>query len=155
LSHTFDLDVATVTVPAPEGAEFADLDGLPEGERHLTWTAGPGAFFMVSAGSGPGYTPAGVSGEVDSDAPAPLAGPGARRITSVETKHTPRRLEAAPEGARSVPEETVRQRSDVLFVPGSPTNLRIGYRVPENASEPLRALLARMLDGVEVRRRDA
>ena len=88
---------------------------------------------MVSAGAGPGYTPAGVDGDVDSDAPAPLAGPGARRIAYVETKHTPRRLETAPEGARSVPEETVRQRSDLLFVPGDPANLRIGYRVPEDA----------------------
>jgi hypothetical protein len=155
LSHTFDLGDATVTVPAPEGAEFVDLEGLPDGERHLTWTAGPGAFFMVSAGAGRGYTPAGVSGDVDSDAPAPLAGPGARRIAYVETKHTPRRLEAALEGARSAPEETVRQRSDLLFVPGGHANLRIGYRVPEDAPEALRAALAGMLDSVEVRRRDA
>jgi hypothetical protein len=152
LSHTFDLDVATVTVPAPEDAEFNDLEGLRDGERHLTWSAGPGAFFMVSAGTGPGYLPAGVEGDVDSDAPAPLAGPGARRIASRETKHRPRPIEA---GGRRVPEQTLRQLSDLLFVPGDPVNLRIGYRVPEDAPEELRALLARMLDGVEVRRRDA
>ena len=46
----FELDDATVTVPAPAGAEFHDLEGLPEGKRHLTWTAGQDAFFMVSAG---------------------------------------------------------------------------------------------------------
>jgi hypothetical protein len=155
LSHTFELDEATVTVPAPDGAEFVDLEGLPEGERHLTWTVAPGAFFMVSAGAGPGYTPSGVRGDIDSDAPAPFAGPGARRIASVQTKHTPRRLEAAPEGPRSVPEESIRQRSDLLFVPGVHGNLRIGYRVPEDAPQALRAQLAGMLDNVEVRRRDA
>ena len=42
--------------------------------------------------------------------------------------------------------------SDLLFVPGEREQLRIGYRVPEDAPEELRALLARMLDGVEVRR---
>jgi hypothetical protein len=123
LSHTFDLDVTTVTVPAPEDAEFNDLEGLRDGERHLTWTAGPAAFFMVSAGTGPGYLPAGVEGDVDSDAPAPLAGPGARRIASRESKHRPRRIE---EGGRRVPAQTLRQVSDLLFVPGDPVNLRIG-----------------------------
>jgi len=48
----FDFDEATVTLPVPDGAEFGELDGLPEGERHLTWTAAPGAFFMISAGAG-------------------------------------------------------------------------------------------------------
>jgi hypothetical protein len=141
-----------VTVPAPEGAEFDDLDGLRDGEHHLTWTAGPDAFFMVSAGTGPGYTPEGVKGDVDSDAPAPLAGPGARRIASRETKHLPERIET---GGRRHLERRFELLSDVLFVPGEHLNLRIGYRVPEDASQPLRALLARMLDGVEVRRRDA
>jgi hypothetical protein len=152
LSQTFELDEATVTVPAPEGAEFNDLDGLREGERHLTWTAGPDAFFMVSAGTGPGYTPDGVKGDVDSDAPAPLVGPGARRIASRETKHQPQRIEA---GGRRVLERRIELLSDVIFVPGEHLNLRIGYRVPEDAPEALRALLARMLDGVGVRRSDA
>ena len=147
--QVFEFDDATVTVPSPEGAEFSDLDGLPAGDRHLTWTAGPGAFFMVSAGAGAGYTPAGVSGEVDSDAPAPLAGPGARRIAYRETRRLPRRIEA---GAGSVPETVERQLSDLLFVPGERASLRIGYRVPVDAPQELRALLARMLDGVEVSR---
>ncbi len=152
MSQTFELDEATVTVPAPEGAEFNDLDGLRDGERHLTWTAGPDAFFMVSAGTGPGYTPEGVKGDVDSDAPVPLVGAGARRIASRETKHQPERVET---GGRRLLERRFELLSDVLFVPGEQLNLRIGYRVPEEAPEALRALLARMLDGVEVRRRDA
>src|SRR5215207_5152142 len=69
-THTFELGESTVTVKAPEGAEFADLEGLPEGQRHLTWTAGPGAFFMVSASDG-----FEVPDTLDSDEPAPLAGP--------------------------------------------------------------------------------
>ncbi len=43
---------------------------------------------MISAGTGPGYTPERVEGEVDSDAPAPLAGPGARRIVSRQSTTT-------------------------------------------------------------------
>jgi len=154
--QVFEFDDATVTVPSPEGAQFSDLDGLPAGDRHLTWTAAPGAFFMVSAGPGAGYTPEGMlNGEdlsVDSDAAAPLAGPDARRVAFRETKHRSRRLEP---GHRVVPERTVRQLSDLLFVPGEHQHLRVGYRVEEDAPEELRTLLARMLDGVEVRRRDA
>ena len=145
--QAFELDEATVTVPTPEGAAFNDLDGLPAGLRHLTWTAGPDAFFMVSAGAG--YSPESVGGELDSDAPAPLVGPGARRIAYRETKQRPRRIEA---GAGHVPETTVLLLSDLLFVPGERANLRIGYRVPVDAPEELRALLARMLDGVRVDR---
>ena len=143
--QAFELDDATVTVPVPDGAEFTDLDGLPPGTRHLTWTAGPDAFFMLSAGQG--YSPDGV--ELDSDAPAPLAGPGARRVTYRETRTRPRRVEA---GAGHVPETAVDQLSDLLYVPGERANLRIGYRVPVDAPEELRALLARMLDGVKVDR---
>lgn len=159
--QTFELDEATVTVPAPDGAEFSDLEGLEAPARHLTWTAAPGAFFMVSAGTGGGYTADGMlaqGGEdltVESDEPAPLAGPGARRMAFRVTQRRPRALVAAPEGPRSVPERVVRQLSDLLFVPGEHQNLRIGYRIEEDAPEDLRALLARMLDGVEVRRRDA
>jgi hypothetical protein len=155
LTQTFELEEATVVVPAPDGAEFGDLDGLPEGERHLTWTAAPGAFFMVSAGPGAAYAPASVPAEVDSDEPAPLAAPGARRIAYRAIRRRPRRLVAAPEGQRGVPEETVEELSDLLFVPGEREHLRIGYRVAEDAPEELRGQLARMLDGVEVRRRDA
>ena len=51
-----------------------------------------------------------------------------------------------------MPERDVHELSDLLLVPGEREQLRIGYRVPEDAPEELRALLARMLDGVEVRR---
>jgi hypothetical protein len=146
LTHTFELGESTVTVDAPDGAEFADLEGLSAG-RHLTWTAGPDAFFMVSASDG-----FDMPEQPDSDDPAPLAGPGARRIVTRATRHRPRRVVAAPEGRRSVPEETVHELSDLLYVPGEREQLRIGYRVPEDAPDALRALLARMLDSVEVRR---
>jgi hypothetical protein len=147
LTHEFELAESTVTVKAPEGAEFSDLDGLSEGQRHLTWTAGPDAFFMVSA-AGTFELPE----SLDSDAPAPLAGPGAHRVVYRTTRHQPRGLVAAPEGARSVPERTIHELSDLLLVPGESEQLRIGYRVPEDAPEELRALLARMLDSVEVHR---
>jgi hypothetical protein len=147
LTHTFELGESTVTVEAPEGAEFADLDGLGEGRRHLTWTAGPDAFFMISAAEEFELPEA-----LDSDHPAPLAGPGAHRVVYRTTRHRPRGLVAAPEGARSVPERTVHELSDLLFVPGEREQLRIGYRVPEDAPEELRSLLARMLDSVEIRR---
>ena len=51
-----------------------------------------------------------------------------------------------------MPEETVHELSDLLYVPGDREQLRIGYRVPEDAPDELRALLARMLDSVEIRR---
>jgi hypothetical protein len=54
-----------------------------------------------------------------------------------------------------VPEREFRQLNDLLFVPLDGHHLRIGYRVEEDAPEELRALLARMLDRVQVRRRDA
>jgi hypothetical protein len=142
LTHTFELGESTVTVDAPDGAEFADLEGLSAG-RHLTWTAGPDAFFMVSAANG-----FDVPSELESDQPAPLAGPGARRVVYRDTKRRPRRTE----DDRVLPEREIRQLSDLLFVPGEHEQLRIGYRVAEDAPEELRALLARMLDGVEVHR---
>ena len=101
---------------------------------------------MVSAG--PGYGPGDV--ELDSDAPAPLAGPGARRVSLPRDQAAP-----APDRGRraaTCPETTLHQLSDLLFVPGEHANLRIGYRVPVDAPEELRALLARMLDGVKVTR---
>jgi hypothetical protein len=150
MTHTFELEESTVTVEAPDGAEFADLEGLPEGQRHLTWTAGEQAFFMVSASDG-----FAVPEALDSDEPAPLAGPGARRVVYRAVRRRPRRLVAAPEGARSVPEESVLELSDLLLVPGDHEHLRIGYRVPADAPEELRARLAAMLDSVEVRHRDA
>jgi hypothetical protein len=144
-SETFDFDEATVTLPVPDGAEFSELDGLPDGERHLTWTAAPGAFFMISAGADDAYA------NPDEGAPAPLAGPGARRVVSRTTERRPRTLEEAPEGLRSLPERATEQLSDLLFVPGTVQHLRIGYQVDEGAPEAVRAQLARMLDRVEVR----
>ena len=147
----FDFNEATVTLPVPDGAEFGELDGLPEGERHLTWTAAPGAFFMISAGADEAYTAAGEDARVVSDAPAPLAGPGARRVVLRSAERRPRTLAEAPEGLRSLPESATGQLSDLLFVPGAAQHLRIGYRVDEDAPEAVRAQLARMLDRVEVR----
>ena len=158
--ETFDLGAARVTLPVPGGAAFAELEGLDPGARHLTWSPTPDAHFMLSAGSSPGHTPDGLlAGEaergtdlhVESDAAAPLAGPGARRVAYRVTHHRPEELVAAPDGATvRTPARDVRQLSDLLFVPGDPLSLRIGYRVDEDAPEALRAQLARMLDRVEV-----
>src|ERR1700742_1614623 len=63
-TETFDFDEATVTLPVPDGAEFGELDGLPDGERHLTWTAAPGAFFMISAGADVAHATAGEGARV-------------------------------------------------------------------------------------------
>ena len=157
--QTFELGEATVSLPAPADAEFAEPEGLNEGTRHLTWPAASGAFFMVSGGTSAGHTPEGMLRgedlEVESDEPAPLAGPGARRIAFRVTKRRPRELEATPDGEQTVPAREVRQLSDLLFVPGERQHLRIGYRVEEGAPEEVRALLARMLDRVAVRRHDA
>jgi hypothetical protein len=147
----FDFDEATVELAVPDGAEFAELDGLPDGERHLTWTAAPGAFFMISAGADEAYTAVGEGARVDSDAPAPLVGAGARRVVSRSTERRPRTLAEAPEGLRSLPERETGQLSDLLFVPGTVQHLRIGYQVDEDVPEAVRAQLARMLDRVEVR----
>src|SRR4051812_14101768 len=141
-TETFDFDEATVTLPVPDGAEFAELDGLPDGERHVTWTAAPGAFFMISAGADVAYTTAREGARVVSDAPAPLAGSGARRVVLRSTERRPRSLAEAPEGLRSLPERATEQLSDLLFVPGVVQHLRIGYRVDEGAPEAVRAQLA-------------
>jgi hypothetical protein len=158
--ETFDLGTARVTLPVPDGAAFTDLEGLEPGARHLTWEPRPGGHFMLSAGTSPGHTPDGLlAGEaergsglqVESDAPAPLAGPGARRVVYRVTHHRPEEVVAAADGTLvRVPERDVRRLSDLLFVPGEAAWLRIGYRVDEDAPEALRARLARMLDRVEV-----
>jgi hypothetical protein len=152
-TEMFDFDEATVTLPVPDGAEFGELDGLPDGERHLTWTPAPGAFFMISAGAEDAFATAGEGARIVSDAPAPLAGAGARRVVFRSTERRPRRLAEAAEGLRSLPERATEQLSDLLFVPGAAQHLRIGYRVDEGAPEAVRAQLARMLDRVEVRPR--
>jgi hypothetical protein len=158
--QTIRFEEATITIPMPAGAEFSDLEGLEEGERHLTWAPGPEGFFMISAGTGVGHTADGLlAGEgqrgralrVESDQPAPLAGEGARRVAFRVTHDRPRELHEGPDGLlTTVPEREVRQLSDLLFIPGDGQHLRIGYRVDEGAPEELRALLARMLDRVEV-----
>jgi hypothetical protein len=164
-SQTFELDEASVTLPVPADAEFSELEGLQEGARHLTWAPGPGGFFMVSAGTSSGHTADGMlSGEaqrgsglrVESDEPAPLAGEGARRVAFRVTHHRPPEVLETPDGGSvRAPERDVRQLSDLLFVPGEHQHLRIGYRVDEDAPDELRALLARVLDRVEVRRHNA
>ncbi|MGH2997562.1 MAG: hypothetical protein ACRDM9_14695 [Gaiellaceae bacterium] len=58
--QTFELEEATVSLPAPGDAEFGEQEGLGEGTRHLTWAPGPEGFFMVSAGAGSGYTADGL-----------------------------------------------------------------------------------------------
>jgi hypothetical protein len=88
---------------------------------------------------------------VDSDEPPPFPAPGASLVVTPATRNPPRPVVAAPEGPRSVPEETVHELSDLLYVPGEREQLRIGYRVPEDAPDELRALLARLLDSVEIR----
>jgi hypothetical protein len=148
-------------VPVPADAHFEDLEGLAPGTRHLTWAPAPGGFFMISAGTSPGHTPDGLlAGEaqrgsglrVESDKPARLAGDGARRLAFRVTHRRPRELQETPGGGRvTAPEREVRELGDLLFVPGESQQLRIGYRVDEDAPEELRALLARTLDRVEVR----
>ena len=147
MTHTFELGESTVTVEAPEGAEFADLEGL-------------------SAGPPP---------HLDGRARRVLHGLGGERLRRCPTRSTPtsrRRwpgpVRAASSTARpstgragssprprapaACPSATIHELSDLLLVPGEREQLRIGYRVPEDAPEELRALLARMLDSVEVHR---
>src|SRR5687768_7901097 len=82
-----DVGAARVRLVVPEDAEFFHLDGLEDGDRYLTWTV-EGGFFAVAAG-GAGDTPDALmdaerarsaSFELLSDAPAELAGAGARRV---------------------------------------------------------------------------
>ena len=163
--QTFDFDEASVTLPVPAAAAFTELEGLDAGARHLTWAPAPEGYFMVSAGTSPGHTADGLlSGEaqresglrVTSDAPAPLAGAGARRVAYSVLRRRPRELREAPGGGRvTAPEREVRELSDLLFVPGGQQHVRIGYRVEEDAPPAVRAQLAHMLDRAEVVRRDA
>ena len=140
--ETFDLGAARVTLPVPDGAEFTDLEGLGPGARHLTWEPGPGGHFMLSAGTSPGHTPDGLlAGEaqrgnglqVDSDAPAPVAGRGARRVVYRVTHHRAEEVVASDDGTLvRVPEHDVRQLSDLLFVPCEAIWLRMAapWRTP-------------------------
>jgi hypothetical protein len=163
--RTFAFDEASVTLPLPADAAFAELEGLEDGARHLTWAPAPEGYFMVSAGTSPGHTADGLLGgeaqreaglRVTSDAPAPLAGPGARRVAYSVLRRRPRELREAPGGARvTVSEREIRELSDLLFVPGARQHLRIGYRVDEDAPAAVRAQLAHMLDRAEVVRADA
>ena len=88
---------------------------------------------------------------VESDEPAPFAAPGARRVVS--RGRAPARVAwSPPRKARAACPRRRARASDLLYVPGEREQLRIGYRVPEDAPDELRALLARMLDSVEIRR---
>ncbi len=152
--HTFQLGGTEVRVLAPEGAEFSEQDGLPEGTRNITWSPRDAGFFGVAAGSSPGFTADGLVARadvrVDSDAPAALAGVAGRRVAFRTVRRLPRRREA---GGVSAPERTWTELGDLLFVEGDGAHVRVGYRVDEDDGE-LRGLFARMLDRVEVTRRD-
>ena len=140
--QAFELDDATVTVPAPEGAEFHDLEGLAEGTRHLTWTAGPDAFFMVSAG--PGYGAGRRRAGLRRPRSARRAGRAARQLPRDKTARAGSRPASAPSRRRRCTSSATccscrcgREPADRL-------------PRPRRRARELRALLARMLDGVKV-----
>lgn len=151
--HTFELGGTEVRVPAPEGAEFERHDGV------ATWSPDRAAgFFSVGSGATPGFTADGLLAgarergeEVSVESDERTAHPG-RRVAYRVARSLPRRLEAGPDGrAVSVPERAWTEVSDLLFVNGG---VRVGYRVDERATA-VRETFARMLDAVEVVRRDA
>jgi hypothetical protein len=155
-AQTFVFEGITVTLVLPEGAAFVELEGLDPPARHLTWAPAPGGFFLLSAGTSPGHTPEGLlageeAPEVLADDPAPSAGPGARRLTYRVVRHRPRELREAPGGGTTaVPERTVSELSDLLFVPGPHLHLRLGYRVEADAAAELQAQLREVLDRAQV-----
>ena len=147
--QTFEFAEASVTLPVPAGAAFAELEGLDAGARHLTWAPAPEGYFMLSAGASPGHTADGLlSGEAErerglrvaSDEPAPGRGP---RCAARRVQRDAAPAAGAPRGGRTAaaspsPERDVRQLSDLLFVPGERQHLRVGYRVDEDAPGAVR-----------------
>lgn len=163
-SETVTLEIAglEVSVPAPVGAEFTELAGLPAPERNASWSPGPGwGAFMVSTGGGPGHTADGFvaserehSDAVEVQRDEIVAGPTgpARRIALRSSRHEERAWVEGENGRPvEVPEHDVEDEQDFLFGSGPDgAPLRIGYRVPADAPEEVRALLRRMLDETRV-----
>jgi hypothetical protein len=161
---TVTLEIAglEVAVPAPVGAEFAELDGLPEEERHASWSPGPGwGTFMVSTGQGSGHTADGLvagererSDEVEVQRDEIVAGPAgpSRRIALRSRRHEDREWVTGENGRPAeVPEREVEDDLEFLFTTGPDGDpVRIGYRVPACAPAEVRALLRRMLDETSV-----
>jgi hypothetical protein len=159
---TLEIAGLAVAVPAPVGAEFADLDELPAEERHASWSPGPGwGAFTVSTGGGRGHTADGLVANlrehgdvVEVERDEIVAGPAgpARRIALRARRHEDRNW-AVDENGRpaEVPEHDVEDELEFLFAAGPDgAPLRIGYRVPAGAPEEVRALLRRMLDETRV-----
>ena len=162
---TVTLEIAglAVAVPAPVGAEFSELDGLPGEERNASWSPGPGwGAFMVSTGEGPGHTADGLvasererSDAVEIQRDEIVAGPAGpmRRIALRSHRHEERDWVEAEHGRPAeVPEHEVEEELGFMFAVGPEgAPLRIGYRVPASAPEEVLALLRHMLDetGVE------
>ena len=159
---TLEVAGLAVAVPVPGGAEFSDLEGLPEGEASASWSPGPGqGAFMVSTGTGSGHTADGlVAGERErSDAVEVLhdelvAGPAgpARRIV-LRSRRRERRSWEQRDGKRpaEVPEHDVEEELAFLFADGpGGAWLRVGYRVPTDAPAGILALLRRMFDETQL-----
>lgn len=163
-SETVRLEIAglAVEVPAPVGAEFSDLEGLPAPARNTSWSPGPGwGAFMVSTGDGPGHTADGfVAAEheeadaVDVQRDEIVAGPAgpARRIALRSNRHEERVwVEGENGGPVEVPEHEAADELEFVFTIGPEGDpVRIGYRVPADAPDEVRALLRRMLDETRV-----
>ena len=163
-SETVTLEIAglEVSVPAPVGAQFADLEGLPEPARNTSWSPGPGwGAFMVSTGDGPGHTADGFVAAEREEADAVeverdeiVAGPAgpARRIALRSRRHEERVWVEGENGRPvEVPEHEAADELEFVFASGPQgAPVRIGYRVPADAPEEVRALLRRMLDETRV-----
>jgi hypothetical protein len=163
-SETVRLEIAglAVEVPAPVGAEFTDLAGLSPEAHNASWSPGPGwGAFIVSTGSGAGHTADGfVAGEreqsdaVEVQRDEIVAGPAgpSRRIALRSRRHEERVWVEGENGRpEEVPEHEAEEELEFMFATGPEgTPLRVGYRVPADAPEEVRALLRRMLDETRV-----
>jgi hypothetical protein len=159
---TLELAGLAVAIPAPLGAEFADLEGLPAEERHASWSPGPGwGGFSVSTGGGRGHTADGLvanlrehSDSVEVERDEIVAGPAgpARRIALRARRHEERNWVEGEDGRPAeVPEHDVEEELEFVFATGADgAPLRIGYRVPAAAPAEVRTLLRRMLDETRV-----
>ena len=151
--RTFELGDTEVRLQAPAGAEFLEQAGLGDDTRSITWSPRAAGFFGVAAGSSPGFTADALlerdDVSVSSDEQTALNGLSGRRVAFSVSRHEPRTRDEAG----WLPERTWTELGDLLFIPGDDRNVRVGYRVDEDDGE-LRETFARMLDRVEVARRD-